>query len=138
MLRKRGGVPSDNSLTRGQRHREAGPRRTQFQHRHPQPGPDAGQVGDLEINGRSGWVKVRKGKRSNQRDVPLKTEVRSALTAYLAGHPHAGDPNAHLWIGQQGPLKDRSAVLRMLNKYAFAAKMDNFGPHVLRHTFSDN
>ncbi|MFH1634366.1 MAG: tyrosine-type recombinase/integrase [Chloroflexota bacterium] len=96
------------------------------------------QVGDVEINGRSGWVKVRKGKRSNQRNVPLKAEVRSALMAYLAGHPHAGDPNAHLWIGQQGPLKDRSAVLRMLNKYAFAAKIDNFGPHVLRHTFSDN
>ena len=29
-------------------------------------------------------------------------------------------------------------MLRMLNKYAFSAKMDNFGPHVLRHTFSGN
>ena len=64
--------------------------------------------------------------------------MRSALTAYLAGHPRADDPNAPLWTGQRGPLKDRSAVLRMLNKYAFAAKIDNFGPHVLRHTFSDN
>jgi len=26
----------------------------------------------------------------------------------------------------------------MLNKYAFLAKVDNFGPHVLRHTFGDN
>ena len=31
-----------------------------------------------------------------------------------------------------------TAVLRMLDKYAFVAKIDNFGPHVLRHTFSEH
>ena len=46
------------------------------------------QVGDVEINGRSGQVTVRKGKHSNQRDVPLKAEVRHTFSEYyLRGNP---------------------------------------------------
>lgn len=41
-----------------------------------------------------------------------------------------------LWIGQRGPIQHRSAVLRMLEKYANTARLSAFGPHVLRHTFS--
>ena len=32
-------------------------------------------------------------------------------------------------------MQDRSAITRMLEKYALAAGLDPFGPHVLRHTF---
>ncbi|MEA3350695.1 MAG: tyrosine-type recombinase/integrase, partial [Chloroflexota bacterium] len=94
------------------------------------------QVGDLEINTRSGQVTVRKGKRGNQRVVPLKSEVRKALDAYLELHPRVDNTDARLWLGQRGPLKDRSAVLRILNKYSLIAQINDFGPHVLRHTFA--
>ena len=51
-------------------------------------------------------------------------------------HPQTDDPDAPLWWGQRGPLTDRSAVNRMLAKYARRAGVAPFGPHVLRHTFA--
>jgi site-specific recombinase XerD len=94
------------------------------------------QIGDIVIRERSGRVIVRKGKHGVHRVVPLTAHVRKALTAYLKTHPHPDDPQAAFWIGQRGDLQDRSAINRMLEKYALAAGLESFGPHVLRHTFS--
>ena len=94
------------------------------------------KVGDLEIHDRSGRVTVRKGKHGSYREVPLTRDVRQALDAYLKQHPGKGDPDADLWLGQRGTFKDRSTVLRVLEKYALAARLPAFGPHALRHTFA--
>ena len=94
------------------------------------------RVGDVVIRERSGTLTVRRGKHGQYRQVPLTSTVRKALAAYLETHPERGNPDAPLWWGQRGPLKDRSAVLHILRKYALRASLDDFGPHTLRHTFA--
>ncbi len=93
-------------------------------------------VGDVVIHERSGVLTVRRGKHGQYRQVPLTAPVRKALAAYLEAHPERENPDAPLWWGQRGPLKDRSAVLRILRKYALPAGLEDFGPHTLRHTFA--
>ncbi len=92
------------------------------------------RVGDVTLGERSGQVVVRRGKHRGYRTVPLTASVRKALAAWLDAHSQANDPGAPLWLGQRGPLTDRSAVNRMLTKYARCAGVAPFGPHVLRHT----
>jgi len=94
------------------------------------------KVGDLEIKPRSGQVTVRKGKRGSYREIPLTVEVRKALSAYLEGHKGKDDHEASLWLGQRGVIETRSAVIRLLEKYAIAARIEPVGPHALRHTFA--
>ena len=94
------------------------------------------KVGDLELKPRSGQVTVRKGKHGSYREIPLTVEVRKALNAYLEEHPQKDKPDAMLWHGQRGVIETRSAVIRMLEKYAIAARIEAIGPHVLRHTFA--
>jgi integrase len=65
----------------------------------------------------------------------LTVEVCKALSAYLEGHKGKDDHEASLWQGQRGVIETRSAVIRMLEKYAIAARIEPIGPHVLRHTF---
>jgi integrase/recombinase XerC len=95
------------------------------------------------LHERSGWVIVREGKHGSYREMPLASEVRTALAAYLTEHPGSGggetnlpDKSAPLWIGKQGALTHRSSVMRILNKYSFRAQLDLVSPHTLRHTFA--
>lgn len=94
------------------------------------------RVGDVTLRERSGWVVVRRGKHAGYRTVPLTAPVRKALTDHLAEHPDAGNPDAHLWLGERGPLRDRSSINRLLAKYARQAQIPAPGPHILRHTFA--
>lgn len=96
------------------------------------------KLGDLTIKGHSGKVVVRMGKHGGYREVPLTVEVRKALNAYLEHHPDKTNPDACLWISKRGSLATRSAVLRLLEKYANAAGIEAMGPHALRHTFASN
>ena len=93
--------------------------------------------GDVTLNERSGEVVVRRGKGGVHRRVPLTAPVRRALRAYLAEHPELGDDDP-LWVGQRGPLRDRSGVVRLLKGYARRAGLEEeqVSPHVLRHTFA--
>src|SRR5512145_940237 len=93
------------------------------------------KIGDLVIGDRSGKVIVRIGKHDRYREIPLTATLRQVLNAYLKEHPESKNPIAKLWIGQRGTLNDRSAVLRILEKYMLAAQLPAIGPHVLRHTF---
>jgi site-specific recombinase XerD len=94
------------------------------------------KIGDLEIAPRSGQVTVRKGKHGSYREIPLTVEVRKALYAYLEKHPQKKIADAPLWYGQRGTVQTRSAVIRILEKYAIAARIEPIGPHALRHTFA--
>ncbi|KAA3654993.1 MAG: hypothetical protein DWQ04_33920 [Chloroflexi bacterium] len=99
------------------------------------------QVGDLVLRARSGWVTVREGKHGSYREVPLTSEVRTALTAYLESRGGEGratlpDKTLPLWLGKHGALTHRSSVLRTLNKYAFRSQLDSISPHTLHHTFA--
>lgn len=97
------------------------------------------QLEDVFIRERSGKVIVREGKGGKYREVPLPKVVRQALSAFLSSeHPHPDQEKAYLWTGQRGPISDPSTIFRMLSKYAYHAKMESFGPHVLRHTYAHN
>lgn len=95
------------------------------------------QVGDISLSERKGEVIVRHGKGGVQRRVPLTAPVRKALEAYLEQYPDLTEDDL-LWVGERGPLRDRSAVFYMLKKYARQAELDPdlISPHVLRHTFA--
>lgn len=93
--------------------------------------------GDLILKTLSGSAVVRKGKHGGYREVPLTAPVRQALKDYLAEfNDKEVDKNSSVWQGQRGALTTRSAVMRVLEKYAIAAKLPPFGPHTLRHTFA--
>ena len=94
-------------------------------------------IGDIKLNERSGSVIVRQGKADNYREIPLTADVRKALAAYLdLAHPEPDNAQAPLWTGHKGYLKERSAIKRMLEKYAHLARIKLLSPHVLRHTFA--
>jgi integrase/recombinase XerD len=94
------------------------------------------KVGDVEVRERSGQVTVRHGKRGGYREVPIPREARQALTAYLEDHPGRDDLGASLWLGQRGPLMDRAAIKRLLDRYARLEGIVGLSPHALRHTFA--
>jgi site-specific recombinase XerD len=94
-------------------------------------------IGDVRLHARSGLVIVRQGKRDNYREIPLTADVRRALKVYLESeHTDPNNPQAPLWIGRRGQLTQRSSVKRMLEKYAYQAKLSPPSPHTLRHTFA--
>lgn len=94
------------------------------------------EVGDVYIGKRSGRLVIREGKHSSYREVPLTKDVRRALSAYLSVHPQVDDENAPLWWGARGPLKHRSSISRLLDRYALRAGLPSVTPHQLRHTFA--
>lgn len=95
------------------------------------------KIGDVEINERSGKVTVRRGKHEQYREVPLTLDVRKALETYLDEmHLDKDNPEAPLWVGSRGQLRNRSSVTRMLEKYSIQAGIEPVNPHALRHTFA--
>jgi site-specific recombinase XerD len=99
--------------------------------RSPSTRPSDGQ------SGRSGEIVVRRGKGGMRRRVPLTGPVRQALKAYLETQPDLKSDDL-LWVGERGPLRDRTGVFNLLKKYARQAGLDPdlISPHVLRHTFA--
>lgn len=95
------------------------------------------QMGDIQLSERKGSVLVRNGKGSKQRQVPLNTEARRALSAWF----EVRSGNDFVWTAVEGyqelGLSGR-AVQRVLNRYAQEADLPALTPHVLRHTFGKN
>ncbi len=92
-------------------------------------------VGDVEINTRSGWATVRQGKGLKERRVPLSPQARKALGAYLAVRPGADTPALFLTKNWQR-VSERS-VQQMVDGAAQRAGIEQkVTPHVLRHTFA--
>ena len=88
---------------------------------------------DVELNGRSGWLTICSGKGSKTRRVPLNSEVRQALKAWLDERPQSNEPV--LFLSHSGrPLAERD-VQRMAAEYARTAGVEA-SPHTLRHTFA--
>jgi integrase len=61
------------------------------------------QVGVLILRQRSGWVTVREGKHGGYREIPLTSEVRQALAAYLENHPYRNEDHER-YQDEQAPL----------------------------------
>jgi len=91
---------------------------------------------DVQVSERKGQVTVR-GKGTKQRTVPLNTEARQALQAWLAVRPTTADDAVWVSTETDRALTTRS-VQHVLQRYGRAAHIDDLTPHVLRHCFGKN
>jgi len=88
---------------------------------------------DLTLSERTGIVVVRQGKGNKYREVPLNKTIRKILSRWLDEN-HEGPlfPNR-----DRGPITS-NGVYRLMNKYAYHAKLEGVTPHTLRHSFCKN
>jgi site-specific recombinase XerD len=113
------------------------------------------QIPDVQISARRGVLIIRRGKGLKHREIPLVQEAREPLTVYLAHRQYLTEcwrerarvrgesvaawsswPDGHLFLGQRGPLAERS-IREIIAKLGQAAKLASpLGPHDLRHTFA--
>src|SRR6266511_1417277 len=90
-------------------------------------------LGDVEISERKGSLTVRSGKGSKFRVLPLNSDARKAIAAYLDVRPKVSDD--HLFIGQRGQGISSRAVELLVTKYGRLAGLEDVTPHTLRHSF---
>ena len=90
-------------------------------------------VSDVELNPRSGRVKVR-GKGNKARVVPLNAEAREKLQMWLAAHPTT--ETSALFVSQMLTRVTTRTVERVVTEYGYMARLEHLTPHALRHTFA--
>ena len=89
---------------------------------------------DVELNARSGWVLVRKGKGMKERRVPLSAEARRELREYLEVRPQRSGP---LFFSRTYQSLTGRDVQRVVAEAARRAGLEKrVTPHTLRHTFA--
>jgi site-specific recombinase XerD len=89
---------------------------------------------DVELNARSGWVLVRKGKGMKERRVPLSAEARRELREYLEVRPQRPGP---LFFSRTYQSLTGRDVQRVVAEAARRAGLEKrVTPHTLRHTFA--
>ena len=91
---------------------------------------------DVQLSERKGQVTVR-GKGTKQRTVPLNSEARQALQAWLDVRPTTADDAVWVSTETDSALTARS-VQHILQRYGRSANIDDLTPHVLRHCFGKN
>ena len=94
------------------------------------------RVSDVELNARSGWLLVRKGKGLKERKVPLSAEARRVLREYLEVRPKQAQTDALFITRTFHPLQARD-IQRLVQEAARKAGIKKrVTPHTLRHTFA--
>lgn len=95
------------------------------------------QYRDVDLNARSGKVRVVEGKGFKEREVPLNATARRALTEYLKtrGSLKSTDP---ILLSKQGGRPTIRALQLIVKGLARRAKITRISvtPHTLRHTFA--
>lgn len=91
------------------------------------------QLEDVDINGRSGWLLIHNSKGNKTRQVPLNSEARQALKAWLSERPQA--TVQQVFLSHTGQALAERDVQRMVAEYARMAGVQAT-PHTLRHTFA--
>lgn len=94
------------------------------------------KVTDIEISERKGELRVRGGKGTKERRIPLDKRTRRALTRYLDEERPAAE-SERLFLGQRGPLNE-AGINYLVKKYAYQARLEDCTSHTLRHTFAKN
>jgi site-specific recombinase XerD len=98
-------------------------------------------VEDVALSARKGRVVVRSGKGDSYREVVLNSEVREALSRWLAqrkGWP-GGEERAALFLSRRGGRLSTRAVDLIVRKLGEEANLDRpLSAHALRHTCVTN
>jgi integrase len=88
--------------------------------------------GDLELNGKTGWLTVRMGKGKKTRRVPIHEKAYEVLKEYLAGQDLAA--TAPLFSSRLKKPMTSYAIWGLVKKYAAEAGVKHVTPHSFRHT----
>jgi site-specific recombinase XerD len=92
------------------------------------------KLADLKLSDRKGLLTVRSGKGGKWREVPLNTDLRRSLRAYLTVRPKDAEDD-HVFIGQRRTGMTSSGIQDVIEKYVGLANLEGVSPHTLRHTF---
>ncbi len=95
---------------------------------------------DIALSERKGVVKIRAGKGGGYREIPLNSQCREALHAWLAHrrkiYPNNYDPA--FFISNLGQRLSVDGIDHAIRKLAKSAKLDGVSAHTLRHTCLTN
>ena len=93
------------------------------------------RLDDIIMGERSGHVRVREGKGTKTRQIPLSNDARQTLSGYLEERKEHEEEK--VFLGQRGPLTEKG-IWDIVKKYAYQARLENVTTHTLRHTFGKN
>ena len=93
------------------------------------------EVEDIALSERKGELRVRAGKGTKERVIPLNEACRKAIRAWYAVRP--ADDSSRVFTTQRGPATTR-AIQSILENIGKDARVENMTPHVARHTFAKN
>lgn len=93
---------------------------------------------DIDID--SNVVKIRFGKGSKQRIVPLGKSLKVAIENYLTRSRNSlvnsKKPSAALILNSKGSRLTRQSIWEVVNKVALDNNLEDLSPHSLRHAFA--
>lgn len=94
-----------------------------------------------DVDTENGYIRVRKGKGSKERIVPLGQPAAKALDLYLLkGRPHLvrARTGSALFLSERGQALSRKTIWHWVKVHATSAGIepDRIKPHLLRHSFA--
>ena len=96
-------------------------------------------IDDIFLTERKGVVKIRSGKGGGYREIPLNSQCREHLDAWLAERQAlALDLVPAFFISNRGNRLSIDAIDHAIRKFADSAKIPNVSAHTLRHTCLTN
>lgn len=93
------------------------------------------EIEDITFSERKGELRVRAGKGTKERTIPLNDSCRKAIKAWYS--VRSTDKANRVFTTQRGPATTR-AIQTVLESMGDAARVENMTPHVARHTFAKN
>ena len=93
---------------------------------------------DVQLSARKGTIIVRSGKGGRYREIPAHPTLREDLAVWIDDErPHwpSAEDNPALLLNRRGGRLSARAADQILGTIAQDAKIEDFTPHVLRHTF---
>jgi site-specific recombinase XerC len=91
-------------------------------------------LSDITINERSGQLRVRNGKGSKERAVPLNLHSRRALALWMDVRPQVS--SMALFTGKQSDRISTRHIERIVSELGAESRIPGLSPHWLRYTFA--
>ena len=95
------------------------------------------RLADIQLQKRSGTLRVQQGKGGKQREIPLNATARRAIHSYLNANDDK-NKSEPLFVSAEGTTLSVRAIQTMMSTLVRRAKVKRIkvSPHTLRHTFA--